>query len=188
VAPGSMLVLMSDLGKEERQRQMVRNGLSEERLPNLRLVHEEGNSVLRKDLERVHAAHAFAFDSVLILSDQSLEANVQISDSRSLAALLLVRDIQDKFVERAREAELLLQADRLTGSPSAHRRSSSHDSARTRRAIRTSSHGTQLRPRLWYRADRLCAPLCVRQIRRPAGTTGSRPAARRRLFTAHCRI
>ncbi|RZC50890.1 hypothetical protein C5167_019316 [Papaver somniferum] len=57
-------------------------------------VEERGryrNAVIRRHLESLPLE---TFDSILILADESLEDSIVHSDSRSLATLLLIRDIQ----------------------------------------------------------------------------------------------
>ncbi|BFI31586.1 hypothetical protein MPTK2_3g23120 [Marchantia polymorpha subsp. ruderalis] len=61
---------------------------------NLKLDHHrQGNAVIRRHLESLPLE---TFDSILILADEALEDSVVNADSRSLATLLLIRDIQSK--------------------------------------------------------------------------------------------
>eukprot|EP01041_Mallomonas_annulata_P008177 gene8177-16802_t len=67
-------------------------------LKNLHIFHRSGNQTSRKDLEFLPLE---AYDSILILADEELEASenafdMVYADSRSLTTLLLIRDIQGK--------------------------------------------------------------------------------------------
>lgn len=61
-------------------------------------THSPGNTVSRKDLEELRLEK---FNTILILADEGDEANNlhRASDSRSLATLLIVRDIQRRRME-----------------------------------------------------------------------------------------
>eukprot|EP00164_Ancoracysta_twista_P001485 GFYU01001945.1.p1 GENE.GFYU01001945.1~~GFYU01001945.1.p1 ORF type:complete len:869 (-),score=243.47 GFYU01001945.1:183-2789(-) len=91
VPPGSELVLLSSVPIEEREKRFEEGGLCIDNLQNLIIRNEEGNPVLRRHLERLPLAEC---DSVLILADSYMENDTQTTDSRSLASLLLIRDIQ----------------------------------------------------------------------------------------------
>lgn len=93
---GSELWLFSDVPMAERHERLAAGGLDVETgLVNLTLKHHEGDAVNRKDLERLPLE---TFDSVLILANtkEGLKINITDIDSRSLATLLLIRDIQAK--------------------------------------------------------------------------------------------
>ncbi|KAL6010713.1 putative ion channel sym8 [Asimina triloba] len=93
LAPGSELWMFNDVPEKEREKRLIDGGLDILGLTNIKLVHREGNSVIRRHLESLPLE---TFDSILILADESLEDSVVDSDSRSLATLLLIRDIQSK--------------------------------------------------------------------------------------------
>ncbi|XP_068660801.1 ion channel DMI1-like [Aristolochia californica] len=93
LASGSELWMFSEVPEIEREKKLTDGGLDLSGLENIRLVHREGNAVIRRHLESLPLE---AFDSILILADESLEDSVVQSDSRSLATLLLIRDIQSK--------------------------------------------------------------------------------------------
>ncbi|GAB4848105.1 Probable ion channel sym8 [Ancistrocladus abbreviatus] len=93
LAPGSELWMFNEVPEKERERKLTDGGLDISRLANLKLVHREGNAVIRRHLEYLPLE---TFDSILILADESLEDSIVHSDSRSLATLLLIRDIQSK--------------------------------------------------------------------------------------------
>ncbi|CAD5189494.1 unnamed protein product [Musa acuminata subsp. malaccensis] len=93
LAPGSELWMFNEVPEKEREKKLTDGGLDLSGLTNIRLVHKEGNAVIRRHLESLPLE---TFDSILILADESLEDSVVHSDSRSLATLLLIRDIQSK--------------------------------------------------------------------------------------------
>ncbi|KAG2593251.1 hypothetical protein PVAP13_5NG110329 [Panicum virgatum] len=79
--------------EKEREIKLTDGGLDICGLTNIKLVHKEGNAVIRRHLENLPLE---TFDSILILADESVEDSIVHSDSRSLATLLLIRDIQSK--------------------------------------------------------------------------------------------
>eukprot|EP01018_Ginkgo_biloba_P039364 Gb_08564 [translate_table: standard] len=93
LAPGSELWMFSEVPEKEREKKLIDGGLDLSGLENITLVHREGNAVIRRHLESLPLE---TFDSILILADESVEDSVVHSDSRSLATLLLIRDIQSK--------------------------------------------------------------------------------------------
>ncbi|XP_041010786.1 ion channel DMI1 isoform X1 [Juglans microcarpa x Juglans regia] len=93
LAPGSELWMFNEVPEKEREKKLTDGELDISRLENIKLVHREGNAVIRRHLESLPLE---TFDSILILADESLEDSVVHSDSRSLATLLLIRDIQSK--------------------------------------------------------------------------------------------
>ncbi|XP_030955310.1 ion channel DMI1-like isoform X2 [Quercus lobata] len=93
LASGSQLWMFNEVPEKEREKKLTDGGLDVSRLENIKLVHREGNAVIRRHLENLPLE---TFDSILILADESLEDSVVQADSRSLATLLLIRDIQSK--------------------------------------------------------------------------------------------
>ncbi|KAL9229322.1 hypothetical protein vseg_004801 [Gypsophila vaccaria] len=93
LAQGSELWMLNEVPEKERERKLTDGGLDISRLRNIKLVHRVGNAVIRRHLQGLPLE---AFDSILILADESLEDSVVHSDSRCLATLLLIRDIQSK--------------------------------------------------------------------------------------------
>ncbi|KAG5224783.1 ion channel CASTOR [Salix suchowensis] len=93
LAPGSELWMFNDVPENERERKLIDGGLDFSRLENIQLVNREGNAVIRRQLESLPL---HSFDSILILADESVEDSAIQADSRSLATLLLIRDIQSK--------------------------------------------------------------------------------------------
>ncbi|KAG8061751.1 hypothetical protein GUJ93_ZPchr0003g18079 [Zizania palustris] len=93
LAPGSDLWMFNDVPEMDRERKLIDGGLDFSRLENITLVHREGNAVIRRHLESLPLE---SFDSILILADESVEDSAIQADSRSLATLLLIRDIQAK--------------------------------------------------------------------------------------------
>ncbi|ONK70987.1 uncharacterized protein A4U43_C04F3550 [Asparagus officinalis] len=93
LAPGSELWMFNEVPEKEREKKLIDGGLDILGLTNITLVHKEGNAVIRRHLESLPLE---TFDSILILADESAEDSIVHSDSRSLATLLLIRDIQSK--------------------------------------------------------------------------------------------
>ncbi|CAH1441277.1 unnamed protein product [Lactuca virosa] len=93
LAPGSELWMFNEVIEGVREQKLIDGGLDIERLMNITLVHREGNAVIRRNLESLPLE---SFDSILILADESVEDSAIQADSRSLATLLLIRDIQAK--------------------------------------------------------------------------------------------
>ncbi|CAK9142130.1 unnamed protein product [Ilex paraguariensis] len=93
LAPGSELWMFNDVPEKEREKKLIDGGLDIHRLMNISLVNREGNAVIRRHLESLPLE---SFNSILILADESVEDSAIQADSRSLATLLLIRDIQAK--------------------------------------------------------------------------------------------
>lgn len=93
LAPKSELWMFNDVLENERNKKLHDGGLDVNRLENITLVNREGNAVIRRHLESLPLE---SFDSILILADESVEDSAIQADSRSLATLLLIRDIQAK--------------------------------------------------------------------------------------------
>ncbi|XP_024024621.1 ion channel CASTOR isoform X2 [Morus notabilis] len=93
LAHGSELWMFNEVAENEREKKLIDGGLDISRLENITLVNREGNAVIRRHLESLPLE---SFDSILILADESVEDSAIQADSRSLATLLLIRDIQAK--------------------------------------------------------------------------------------------
>lgn len=93
LAPGSELWMFNDVPEKEREKKLTDGGLDINQLVNISLINREGNAVIRRHLESLPLE---SFDSILILADESVEDSAIQADSRSLATLLLIRDIQAK--------------------------------------------------------------------------------------------
>ncbi|XP_071940048.1 probable ion channel CASTOR [Coffea arabica] len=91
LAPDSELWMLNEVPEKEREKKLIDGGLDSSRLVNITLVNREGNAVVRRHLESLPLE---SFDSILILADESVEDSAIQADSRSLATLLLIRDIQ----------------------------------------------------------------------------------------------
>lgn len=100
VRPGSELWIFCDISVQEREDRFNEGGLDPVHgLRNLKLKHEIGDTVSRKDLEQLPLE---TYDSILILASAPAAEKEESSaamDSRSLATLLLIRDIQTKRME-----------------------------------------------------------------------------------------
>ncbi|XP_055800850.1 ion channel CASTOR-like isoform X2 [Solanum dulcamara] len=95
LAHGSELWMFNEVSEKEREKKLTDGGLDISRLANIILVNREGNAVIRRHLESLPLE---SFDSILILADESVEDSAIQADSRSLATLLLIRDIQSAEV------------------------------------------------------------------------------------------
>ncbi|KAL2623237.1 hypothetical protein R1flu_003442 [Riccia fluitans] len=93
LAQGSELWMFSEVPLVEREKKLTDGGMNLHTLVNITLVHREGNAVIRRHLESLPLE---TFDSILILADECSEDSIVNADSRSLATLLLIRDIQSK--------------------------------------------------------------------------------------------
>ncbi|KAH7532247.1 hypothetical protein JRO89_XSUnG0007800 [Xanthoceras sorbifolium] len=93
LAPGSELWMFNEVPENEREKKLLDGGLDFSRLENISLVNREGNAVIRRHLESLPLE---SFNSILILADESVEDSAIQADSRSLATLLLIHDIQAK--------------------------------------------------------------------------------------------
>ncbi|XP_037407543.1 probable ion channel POLLUX isoform X3 [Triticum dicoccoides] len=93
LAPGSELWMFNEVPEKARETKLTDGGMDILGLTNIKLVHKEGNAVIRRHLESLPLE---TFDSILILADESVEDSIVQSDSRSLATLLLIRDVQSK--------------------------------------------------------------------------------------------
>ncbi|XP_057514770.1 ion channel CASTOR-like isoform X2 [Actinidia eriantha] len=93
LAPGSELWMFNAVLEKDRDKKLIDGGLDINRLVNISIVNREGNAVIRRHLESLPLE---SFDSILILADESVEDSAIQADSRSLATLLLIRDIQAK--------------------------------------------------------------------------------------------
>nr|XP_016508567.1 PREDICTED: ion channel CASTOR-like [Nicotiana tabacum] len=93
LAHGSELWMFNEVCEKEREKKLTDGGLDISRLANIILVNREGNAVIRRHLESLPLE---SFGSILILADESVEDSAIQADSRSLATLLLIRDIQGK--------------------------------------------------------------------------------------------
>uniref|UniRef100_A0A7N0TW69 RCK N-terminal domain-containing protein n=1 Tax=Kalanchoe fedtschenkoi TaxID=63787 RepID=A0A7N0TW69_KALFE len=93
LAKGSELWMFNEVPENIREKKLIDGGLEVDRLMNITLENREGNAVIRRHLESLPLE---SFDSILILADESVEDSAIQADSRSLATLLLIRDIQAK--------------------------------------------------------------------------------------------
>ena len=90
-APGSEIHIMASVALSARDRLLAEGGLEVERLQNITLVHHVGNTAMRRHLELLNIEQ---FTSVLVFADEEEEGDIMQSDSKCLATLLLIRNIQ----------------------------------------------------------------------------------------------
>eukprot|EP00808_Paulinella_micropora_P024278 g51966.t1 len=95
VPPKSQLTLFSTRDIDLRLKSLEEGGLDVKQLKNVELVHACGSPLSRHHLERLPTPLE-EFDSILILADDldSDQHDMAASDSRSIATLLLIRDIR----------------------------------------------------------------------------------------------
>lgn len=95
VAPGSELHMFNekDNGPGERTAILLEDGFNVNELCNMKLVHWQGNSAVKRHLQPVPLDE---YSVAMILADQSRENDMMHSDSHSLSSLLLIRDLQEK--------------------------------------------------------------------------------------------
>jgi len=124
VSPGSELWLFNTVPVEKRVELLKDKGNKDElKCKNLVIKNAVGNPIIRRDLMVIkdirvdkdgnsyHSGDEITvdqFDSLLILADHADQTNIQTSDSRSLASLLIIQDIQSKLLEK-RKKELMSQ-------------------------------------------------------------------------------
>jgi hypothetical protein len=127
--PGSQLWLLCDVPVAERLARFAADGLDVATgLKNLTLTHAVGDPVSRKDLE---ALPLETFDSVLILAHAAGPDDTSSNmDSKSLATLLLMRDIQAQRLGGGGAAATATESPPKRGSFSAARAGSWVDGMR----------------------------------------------------------
>ena len=77
-------------------------------LKNMKLVHWQGNSAVKRHLEPVPLDE---YSVAMILADEKRENDMMHSDSHSLSSLLLIRDLQEK--KRREKREALMHGNRI---------------------------------------------------------------------------
>lgn len=87
---GSEVHMVNEVPVQERDELLERQGLDVSALKSITLVHHYGSTTRRKTFHSVPMAQ---FSSVLILSDERLEADKLHADSHSIGTLLLLKDI-----------------------------------------------------------------------------------------------
>lgn len=135
VMEGSEVHILSPLSLEERRARLANNGLFEEDLQNVRLVHHIGQPSFRRDLEPLPVED---YDSVLVLSDESHEADALHSDSQAMASLLLIRHLQEA---RGIVFDLSQAEDDATREELNARAAQSHLFRSSRKTARLARHG-----------------------------------------------
>ena len=98
-APGSEIHIMASVALSDRDRLLAEGGLEVETLQNIKLVHHVGNTATRRHLELLGIER---FTSVIVFADEEEEGDIMQSDSKCLATLLLIRNIQ-----KAKRAKML---------------------------------------------------------------------------------
>jgi len=115
VPPGSELWLLNKIPACNREERLLDGGNKAKlKLKNLTMKNVVGDHIIRRDLKRIWDTDAQGqytgekvtldqFDSILILSDETAmksgEKGSTSSDSRSLAAVLIIQDMMDKMYQ-----------------------------------------------------------------------------------------
>ncbi|OQR88605.1 ion channel [Thraustotheca clavata] len=95
---------------EERDVQLVESGLNLSSLENIQLIHQFGNTAIRRHVDQLPLE---MYTSVMILGDQCRETDILHSDSHSLSTVLLLRGLQ---AARRRKAKQRLFTQKVTDS------------------------------------------------------------------------
>jgi Ca2+-binding EF-hand superfamily protein len=90
-ASGSEIHIMASVPLSDRDALLAEGGLEVASLKNIELVHHVGNTAMRRHLEGVGIER---FTSCIVFADEEEEGDIMQSDSKCLATLLLIRDIQ----------------------------------------------------------------------------------------------
>ena len=88
---GSEIHIMANVPLSDRDALLSEGGLEVDMLRNITLIHHVGNTAMRRHLEAVGIER---FTSCIVFADEEEEGDIMQSDSKSLATLLLIRDIQ----------------------------------------------------------------------------------------------
>ena len=112
VLQGSELYILCELSEKEREERFAESREARKRPPdlaNLKLVHVEGDLCSRRNLESLPLA---TFNSIVILADEESSSDITDKDSRALATLLLIRNIQTEMMkESTRRSPELSRSD-----------------------------------------------------------------------------
>ncbi|KDO27252.1 hypothetical protein SPRG_07501 [Saprolegnia parasitica CBS 223.65] len=99
--PGSEVhLLCEDPPIEERDAQLVEAGLDLASLQNIALIHQYGNTAIRRHVDQLPLE---MYTSVMILGDQARETDILHSDSHSLSTVLLLRGLQAARRRKAKQ-------------------------------------------------------------------------------------
>lgn len=95
VENGTEVHMLASVPLADRTEVLLQEGLDVNTLVNITLVHHEGNSSSRADLEELPMVK---FTSVMVLADEAHEHDIMHSDSHNLSTLLLLRDVQSMLL------------------------------------------------------------------------------------------
>jgi len=120
VKKGSTVTMMSHcIPIHERNAGLLEEGLDVTKLKNLKIIHEAGNTSVRRKLE---ALPIESYTSVMIFADQLFESDTMHADSHSLATLLLIRDIQQLRTQQQQEDDAPSMQTGIDEQPDAHKK------------------------------------------------------------------
>jgi hypothetical protein len=109
---GSEIHIMAGVALSHRDTLLSESGLDVDQLQNIELIHHVGNTAMRRHLESIDI---MKFTSCIIFADEEEEGDIMQSDSKCLATLLLIRDIQNRM-RRATNATGLDPSQRMSRS------------------------------------------------------------------------
>ena len=85
---------MSHLFPVDKRNEILKDeGVDIDKLNNLRIVHQEGNTSHRR---RAAVLPLNSYTSTMLVADQAFEMETMRSDSHSIATLLLLRNLHDE--------------------------------------------------------------------------------------------
>ena len=97
---GSELYLLCEVETEEREQRFLESRRARGRpdsLSNLKLQHKVGDLCSRRNLQSLPLSE---FNSIIILADEGSTSDITDKDSRALATLLLIRNLQSELVKK----------------------------------------------------------------------------------------
>jgi hypothetical protein len=109
--PSTQVHLLNELSKEEQVESLEETGdFKLKSLSNLEIVHHVGNPVSRFHLQRFNMTTKFMqFSTIFITAGEKNEMNTTNSDSKNIATLFLLRNIQSEDQNSGGKDQSLLQ-------------------------------------------------------------------------------
>ena len=101
VGPGTSVHLFDELSEEARNDSLSESGdFDAGSLRHITLVHHYGNPVSRRDLVKLHEElNLLNLSTIFITAGEKNESNTHTSDSKNIATLLLIRNIQSAWIK-----------------------------------------------------------------------------------------
>ena len=101
VLEGSELYILCELPEADREERFAESRETRKKPPNLtnlKVIHVEGDLCSRRVIESLPLAE---FNSIVILADEESSSDITDKDSRALATLLLIRNIQTEMLKES---------------------------------------------------------------------------------------